>query len=455
MKRPTWILPAFIVLSLMIGDGQRQASANTHAAVQRGAVRRPNFVLIVADDLGYADLGVQGCRDVPTPNIDSIARGGVRFTSGYVSCPVCSPTRAGLMTGRYQQRFGHEFNPGPAARSPEAFGLPLSEPTIAERLKKEGYATGMFGKWHLGYRSELTPLKRGFDEFFGFYGGAHSYINANDRPANAIWRGDEKVTSITYTTDEFAAAAASFIDRHREEPFFVYLPFNAVHAPMEALDKYRARFSSITDPNRQTYAAMLSAMDDGVGKVLARLRDLKLEENTLVLFISDNGGPTPQTTSSNLPLRGYKGQVLEGGIRIPFMMQWKGRLPAGKVFDFPVISLDIHPTILAAAGIKVPANANFDGINLVPFLNGERKGMPHQQLFWRFGEQWAIRDGDWKLVQSRNQESPQLFNLRDDIGEKNDLFGREPEKAKQMQSLWDRWNSELVKPKWVRGGDGE
>ncbi len=233
MKRLTMLLLAVLAPGLMIYEGSRHRPAPTLAADQsttaRSTAGKPNIILIVADDLGYADLGVQGCRDVPTPNIDTIARNGVRFTSGYVSCPVCSPTRAGLMTGRYQQRFGHEFNPGPAAQASQNFGLPLSEPTIAERLKKLGYATGMFGKWHLGYQPELTPLRRGFDEFFGFHGGAHSYINANDRSANPIWRGTEKVTSVSYTTDEFAREAVSFIERHQREPFFVYLPFNAVH----------------------------------------------------------------------------------------------------------------------------------------------------------------------------------------------------------------------------------
>ncbi len=459
MKRLTTLLLAVLASGLMIYEGSRHRPAPTLAADQsttaRSTAGKPNIILIVADDLGYADLGVQGCRDVPTPNIDTIARNGVRFTSGYVSCPVCSPTRAGLMTGRYQQRFGHEFNPGPAAQASQNFGLPLSETTIAERLKKLGYATGMFGKWHLGYLPELTPLRRGFDEFFGFYGGAHSYINANDRSANPIWRGSEKITSVSYTTDEFAREAVSFIERHQREPFFVYLPFNAVHAPLETIEKYRSRFSSISDPKRQTYAAMLSAMDDGVGSVLGKLRDLKLEENTLILFISDNGGPTQQTTSSNLPLRGVKGQMLEGGIRIPFMMQWKGRLPAGRVYDFPVIALDLHPTAMAAAGGKLPADAKLDGVNLLPFLTGEKKGSPHDQLFWRFGEQWAIRDGDWKLVQTRNDPAVQLFNLREDIGEKNNLADKRPDKVKELQNTWERWSSQMTKPRWVRAGDGD
>ena len=451
-----FLLIALAALLAMTGLLLRSPSPLTTAAQSRTTTaRKPNIIFIVADDLGYADLGVQGCKDIPTPNVDTLAKNGVRFTNGYVTCPVCSPTRAGLMTGRYQQRFGHEFNPGPAAQASQNFGLPLSETTIAERLKTLGYATAMFGKWHLGYRPELLPTKRGFDEFFGFPGGAHSYLNAKDRPANPIMRGTERVTDMTYTTDEFAHEAVSFMERHQKEAFFIYLPFNAVHAPLETIEKYRARFTAISDPKRRTYAAMLSALDDGVGNVLAKLRELKLEENTLVFFLSDNGGPTPQTTSSNLPLRGYKTQVLEGGIRIPFLVQWKGQLPAGKVYDLPVSALDLHPTAIAAAGGKLTAEAKLDGVNLLPFLTGEKKGQPHEQLFWRFGEEYAVRAGDWKLVKDRSDAQVCLYNLAADIGEKTDLSAQRPEKAKELQTLWETWNAQLSKPRWVRGGDGE
>jgi arylsulfatase A-like enzyme len=360
-----------------------------------------------------------------------------------------------MLTGRYQQRFGHEFNPGPAARASQKFGLPLEETTIAERLKSLGYVTGMFGKWHLGYRDELTPLKRGFDEFFGFHGGAHSYVNATDRAANPIWRGTERVAGISYTTDEFARETVAFIERHQQKPFFIYLPFNAVHAPLDALEKYRARFPSISDAKRRTYAAMLSAMDDGVGRVLARLRELRLEENTLVFFISDNGGPTYQTTSRNDPLRGVKGQLLEGGVRVPFLVQWKGKIPAGKVYDAPVSALDLHPTALLTAGGKLPTTNKLDGVDLLPYLTGKQKGRPHEQLFWRYGEGFAIRAGDWKLVKDRRDEKVRLYNLAQDSGEKNDLSEQQPAKFKELQLRWERWNAELIKPRWVRGGDGD
>ena len=415
--------------------------------------RKPNIVLIVADDLGYADLGVQGCKDIPTPNIDSIAQNGVRFTNGYVSCPVCSPTRAGLMTGRYQQRFGHEFNSGPADVANPEFGLPLAETTLAERLKPLGYATGMFGKWHLGFRPEMHPQKRGFDEFYGFLGGAHSYQSIGAGGNGAVLEGTEPVSELDYTTDAFTRGAVSFIDHHRDEPFFLYLPYNAVHLPLEALEKYKSRFPAIEDKKRRVYAAMLSAMDDGVGQVLAKLRERGLEENTLVLFISDNGGPTAQTTSSNKPLRGYKGQVLEGGIRIPFMAQWKGHIPAGKVDARPVISLDIHPTALAVAGGAVP-ESGLDGVNLLPLLTQEKADAAHDRLFWRFGEQSAARAGDWKLLQYEDA-APQLYNLADDIGEATDLADKNPEKVKELQAAYDEWNAKNIPARWKPGRPGK
>jgi arylsulfatase A-like enzyme len=407
----------------------------------------PNILFIAVDDLGYAELGVQGCKDIPTPNIDSIAQNGVRFTNGYVSCPVCAPTRAGWLTGKYQQRFGFEFNPGGAPQ--EEFGLPTTELTIAERLKKLGYATGCFGKWHLGFKKELHPMNRGFDEFYGFLGGGHPYLPTSGAKRFGILRGFEPVTKFEFTTMDFAKEALSFIERHRNQPFFVYLAFNAVHGPLQAPEEYIAKFKHITNPTRQIFAAMLSALDDAVGMVLAKLRELKLEENTLIFFISDNGGPTRQTSSRNDPLRGFKGQVLEGGIRVPFLMQWKGHLPAGKVYEHPVIALDICPTILAAVGAEIPKE--LDGVNLLPYLTGEAKGEPHTALFWRYGRQWAVRAGDFKLVccpQEFGSEEPQLFNLAEDIGEKTNLAPKMPQKVEELKAMYDEWNAKNIPPKW-------
>ncbi|MFB3827534.1 MAG: sulfatase [Bryobacteraceae bacterium] len=421
------------------------AGALAAARLAPGAARKPNIVVIVSDDHGYAEMGVQGCKDIPTPNLDAMARAGTRFTNGYVSCPVCSPTRAGLMTGRYQQRFGHEFNPGPALTASGDFGLSLNETPLPAVMKSLGYTTGMFGKWHLGYRPEYHPQKRGFDEFFGFLGGAHSYLDWTGDKANPLLRGTQPVDEKTYLTDALAREALAFMDRHRTEPFFVYLPFNAVHAPLQSIEKYLARFQSIQDERRRTFAAMLSAMDDAVGRVRGFLRDSGLEENTLVFFISDNGGPTPSTSSRNDPLRGYKGQVLEGGIRVPYMVQWKGRIPAGKTYDQPVISLDILPTAVSAAGGR-PA-ANLDGVNLLPYLTGKASGRPHDRLYWRFGPQAAIRAGDWKLL--RTGGDWELYNLAQDIGEAKNLAGSDPARVKELAAAWEQWNGQLVPPKWV------
>lgn len=420
------------------------ASALFAPAFLSAQQRKPNIILIVADDLGYAEIGVQGCTDIPTPNIDSIAKNGVRFTNGYVSCPVCSPTRAGLMTGKYQQRFGHEFNPGPAQEAADNFGLPLTEVTIADRLKQLGYATAMVGKWHLGYRADYLPPKRGFQEFFGFPGGAHEYNNSRSRDGNPIMRNFDPVDEKAYLTDAFSREATSFIDRNRSKTFFLYLPFNAVHAPLQPSERHAAKLNAITDEKRRTYASMMMAMDDAIGAVLGKLRDYKLEENTLIFFHSDNGGPTPQTTSKNTPLRGYKAQTWEGGIRIPFLMQWKGKLPKGVVYDKPVIALDIHPTAVAAAGGSVPSG--LDGVNLLPYLMGQNKAAPHHTLYWRFGQQWAIRKGDWKLTYAN--DGPMLFNLAQDVSESKDLSSSNPEKRKELQQDWAKWNATLAAPLW-------
>jgi arylsulfatase A-like enzyme len=419
------------------------------AAAGPAAGRPPNIVLVLADDLGYAELGCQGCKDIPTPHTDSIARGGVRFTQGYVTCPICAPTRAGLLAGRYQQRFGFETNPGPEAYAAENFGLPLDQPTLAERLKAAGYVTGMVGKWHVGYKPELTPPKRGFDEFYGFLSGAHNYLPGGRR--SELRRGMETITGEKeYLTDAFGREAVAFIQKNKARPFFLYLPFNAVHSPLEAGEQHLKRVEGIADPKRRTYAAMTVAMDDAVGRVLETLRREGLEENTLIFFLSDNGGPTPQTTSSNAPLRGYKGQVWEGGIRIPFMVQWKGKVPAGTVSSDPVISLDIVPTVLAAAGKPASPDDKFDGVDLLPHLSGEKSGLPHDVLYWRFHAKQAIRSGDWKLVKEQRQGRWELYNLADDIGETKDLAERMPEKVKELERAWQAWNAQLQAPKWVR-----
>jgi len=414
----------------------------THAGESPAAAEKPNIVLILADDLGYNDLGIQGCKDIPTPNIDSIGHNGARFTQGYVSCPLCAPTRAGLMTGRYQQRFGLENNPGPENQAGEDYGLPLAEVTLAERLKKLGYATGMVGKWHLGFKPQFQPSKRGFDEFFGFLGGAHPYLPAGRGDQNPIMRGTTPVEEKEYLTDAFSREAVAFIDRHQKESFFLYLPFNAVHAPMQATEKYLARFHDIKDERRRTHAAMLSALDDAVGSVLTKLRETGLEKKTLIFFLGDNGGPTPTTTSNNAPLRGFKAQMLEGGIRIPFLMQWKGRIPAGKVEARPIISLDIHATAVAATGTAIDPAWKLDGIDLLRYVTGDKSGSPHETLYWRMKPQWAVRQGNLKLVSSGSDQDA-LFDLAKDPGESKNLAAERPDDVKKLKALFDTWDAQL------------
>ncbi len=434
----------------------------TLCADARAQRRPPNIVIIVADDMGYGDVGAYGGIDIPTPNIDALARGGVRFTDAYVSAPVCSPTRAGLMTGRYQQRFGHEFNVGLSAIGSD-LGLSLEERTIADYLKGAGYRTALFGKWHLGFAPRLHPMERGFDEFFGFLAGAHSYMSPQAAGPNPVYDGRARASEMQYLTDELATRAVEFIHRNRAQPFLLYLAFNAVHVPLEVTEKYVARFAGITDPQRRTYAAMLSAMDEGIGRTLGALQKEQLDDHTMIFFFSDNGGPTTAggiNGSRNTPLRGSKGETLEGGIRVPFIVRWKGRLNEGTTDARPVMQIDVLPTALAAAGVKPLPERRLDGVNLLPFLTGDRAGSPHDALYWRYGGSMAIRKGDWKLVKvgARSAQTDSavvtdltgaaLFNLKDDIAEATDLAGRYPDKVRELAADWTRWTTELAMPHW-------
>jgi arylsulfatase A-like enzyme len=433
-------------LSLILLGGVTSVLLAAHP-LAAAPVGKPNIVVIVSDDQGYNDLGVQGSRDIPTPSIDALARGGVRFTSGYVSGPYCSPTRAGLMTGRYQQRYGHEFNLGPPSTATLELGLPLTETTLPQRLQQAGYATGLVGKWHLGHAPKFHPMRRGFDEFYGFLGGLHSYADARADAANPILRGRQVVDEKEYLTDAIGREAVAYIEQHQRSPFFLYVAFNAVHVPMQAPPKYRDRFASIEDERRRMYAAMTSALDDNVGRILAKLREAGLEKNTLVFYLSDNGGDRGNA-SNNSPLRGRKAQTLEGGIRVPYFLKWPARLRAGRTYDQPVIQLDIAATALAAAGVKLAADARLDGVDLLPYLTGQKSEPPHDVLYWRLGPQMAIRQGDWKLVRYTGSRETELYNLADDIGERNNLAQSWPERRRELQDQWEAWNAQLATPRW-------
>jgi arylsulfatase A-like enzyme len=450
-----------------------------------GADRRPNILFIVADDLGYGEAGCYGGKDIPTPNIDALAAGGARFTNGYVTAPICAPSRAALMTARYQTRFGFEFNPIGAKNTVPGIGLPVAEKTIADRLGRVGYATALVGKWHLGGTAEFHPMRRGFDEFFGFLHEGHFYVpppwqgvttwlrhtalpdggqgrwtspdehivwsthmgyREPDYDAdNPLLRESQPVTEPGNLTDAFAREARDFIGRHRTQPFFLYLAFNAVHSPMQGADAYMKRFAHISDIHRRIFAAMLANLDDGIGRVLAQLRDCGLEENTFIIFLSDNGGPTEELTSSNAPLRGGKGELWEGGIRIPYIVSWKGRVPAGRVVDAPVTSMDMSATALELAGASVDA-AKLDGASLLPLLTGKTTSL-HETLFWRLGKKNALRHGDWKLIR-QGGGAWKLFDLAHDVAETTDLAPAEPDRVRELSTYWDRWNAGQIEPLW-------
>ncbi len=461
----------------------------TFALSTQAADRPPNVVLLFADDLGYGELGCQGNPEIPTPHIDSIAANGVRFTQGYVTAAFCSASRAGLMTGRYQTRFGYEFNPTGAHNEDPDAGLPPSEKTMADMLAGAGYVNGLVGKWHLGGTAKYHPFRRGFDEFYGFLHEGHYFVpppyhgtttwlrrkvlpgggkgrwtskdgrtiysthlgNEPDYDAdNPVYRGGQPVVEEQYLTDAFTREAVNFIERNADRPFFLYLAYNAVHSPMQATDKYMKRFAEIEDVHRRIFAGMLSNMDDSVGEVLDKLRKEKLEENTLVFFISDNGGPTAELTSSNLPLRGGKGTVYEGGIRVPFLAQWKGTLPKGKVYRQPVISLDVFATAASLAKASLPKSKKFDGVNLIPYLTGKKKEPPHPKLFWRIGTRAALRVGDWKLLRQtkRAKGSWELYDLGNDLAEKSNLASKQPAKLEELKTAWEKMNAEMIDPVW-------
>ena len=453
------------------------------------ADQQPNIIVLFADDLGYGELSCQGNSEIPTPHIDSIASNGVRFTDGYVAGPNCSPSRAGLLTGRIPTRFGYEFNPIGAVNEQSGIGLPVAEVTIAETLQNAGYTTGLIGKWHQGGTADYHPFRHGFDEFFGFLHEGHYFVpppykgvttmlrrkslphghtnrwvgkkgliytdhmggNEPDYDAdNPITRGGQPVVESEYLTDALTREAVDFIDRHDDKPFFLYLAYNAVHSPLQGADAYMKKFAHIEDIHRRIFAAMLSNMDDSVGAVMAQLRKSGLEENTIVFFLSDNGGPTRELTSSNLPLRGSKGQMYEGALRVPFMMQWKGTIPAGQTYEKPVSSFDIYATAAAnSEGVIVPELV--EGVDLVPFVTGKKKSVPHETLFWRQGGKSGLRHGDWKIVRMGGRKSPgksqwELYDLSEDLSEETNLAKSDPERLTELVERWEKMNGEMAEP---------
>ncbi|MHC2066352.1 sulfatase-like hydrolase/transferase [Bremerella sp. T1] len=439
--------------------------------------KAPNVLLLVADDLGYAELGCQGNQEVQTPKLDAFSETAVRCTHAYVTAPNCSPSRAGFLTGKFPTRFGYEFNPIGARNEDPNTGLPRQQQTLAEFLHDAGYTTGLVGKWHLGGAADFHPQRHGFDEFYGFLHEGHYFVpspwnetttwirrkglpegndsryvvNPNliysshmghDEPAydanNPILRGGQPVVEEAYFTDAITREATSFIERYKTNPWFLYVAYNAVHSPLQAKNDTLALFVDEKDIHRRIFLAMLYDLDHSVGQIMQTLEKTGQADNTIVFFLSDNGGPTKETTSSNLPLRSGKGSMYEGGIRVPMMVRWPGKLPAGTTSESVVSSLDIFPTV--AKAIEQSPKNNLDGLDIVNAIQTP-ESTQDRTLYWRQGKRAALRQGHWKLVAPNGHQEPsdwELFNLQDDVGETHDL-SESPEHAMQFQALLKQW----------------
>ena len=422
-------------------------------AVAAFAADKPNVILIFSDDHGWADLGVQGSdKDIRTPNLDAMAREGVRFTRGYVSAPQCVPSRAGVLTGRYQQRFGVEDNnKGP---------LPLEQLTIAERLKSAGYVTGQVGKWHLdlvgGKKGEKSlrvskqhmPHAQGFDEYFR--GEIRQFYASHDLQGKPFADAPHVVTDNRFRVVVQTEAALSFLDRRAakpEQPFFLYLAWYAPHVPLESPEPWFSQTSAALPKERRQAIAMIAAMDEGLGQLRAKLKAIGQDQNTLIFFIGDNGAPLGKNWdgSLNTPLIGEKGMLTEGGIRTPFVAAWPGHVPAGQVYEKPVISLDVAATAVALAGL--PNDPVLDGTDLTPFLSGKNQGAPHERLFWRWGSQAAVQEYPWKLIRLGEREQL-LFDISQPDGEnvKKNQFSAQPEIVARLTKALKKWSETLMPP---------
>jgi arylsulfatase A len=415
-------------------------------AAQSAYTRQPNVVLIITDDVGYGDFGSYGAPDVKTPHIDSLARDGVRLTDFYANGATCTPTRTGLISGRYQQRFALERPLGSATSADAELGLPATGRSLPQLLKNHGYATALIGKWHLGYKPEFSPNAHGFDYFFGFKSGFTDYyhhVGGDGRPD--LFENDRPVEVPGYMTDLITERAVTFIDQNRQRPFFIDVAYNAGHwpyqrpgAPSKARDdgRHLTAFDEATS-TRADYVAMLEHADLGVGRILQTLDRLGLRQNTLVIFTNDNGG---EWLSRNTPLFHHKGSVWEGGIRVPAIIRWPGRIPAGQVSRQVGITMDLTASILAAAGIPAASDARLEGIDLLPVLEG-RAPEVERTLFWRVTGQQAVRSGDWKLLMDGGRAM--LFNLRTDIAEHDNLIGQRSDIARRLRPLLAAWQADV------------
>ena len=460
----------------------------------------PNVIIIYADDLGWNQLSSYGNTKVQTPNIDAIGEEGIHFTQAYASAPICSPSRMGLLTGRYQQRFGGEFlvpelhstpvtdpklaekikadaiarkakaesNIDTAAYRKIRKGIPDSEILLSQLFKKAGYTTGAVGKWHVGEDEGLKPWQRGFDYYYGMltwgsiYAGVdnpniltrafHFHTNlakTTEREGSiSIVRNGEVVEEKEYITDRIGDEAVNFIDKNKDKPFFLYVPFNAPHDPFQAKKEDFNSITTTTDTTERIYLAMIKSLDEAVGRILNKLKEEGLDNNTLIFFGSDNGGASYTGQMTNAPLKGGKLSHFEGGIRVPLLLRYPGKIPTGKSYDLPVSNLDMFATAVAAAGLQLPKDRVYDGINLLSYVNGKAKARPHETLFWRNGFSKAVRKGDWKLYVNERNGKTLLYNIADDLSEQKDISTGNPAKVKELQEALKKWESQLAKPIW-------
>ena len=442
----------------------------------------PNIVVIIADDLGYGETGMMGNSEIPTPHIDRLAKDGTRCLTGYVTSSYCSPSRAGFFTGRYQSRFGYDINPtGKRNLLPQA-GLPESETTFVQRLAKANYKTGLIGKWHLGAVKEKHPLRRGFGSFYGFLHEGHFYvpgppyegvltmirdrslpegervrkenlIRGNYTPIseppydddNPLLRGEQEIVEAKYLTDAITDEAVAFVNENAKHPFCLVVAYNAVHSPMQATAEDLDSLRRITDDQRRIFAGMLVALDRGVGRIRESIDEHQLGRRTLVVFFSDNGGPTRELTSSNLPLRGGKGTLYEGGVRVPMIWSMPNRIPAGHDEKRTVLSLDVAATALELAGLEPDPKA--DGVSVLNWINNRLAKSPHQSVYWRMnGGKIAYRAGNWKIVRPNQKASIELYHLASDPAETDNVAARHPDKLKQLVNEWSARNAQMTDP---------
>lgn len=407
---------------------------------------RPNIIVILVDDAGYADFGFMGSKDLLTPNIDKLAQQSIFFSDAHVTASVCSPSRAGLLTGKYQQRFGYECNDGEGYT-----GMDTSQFIIPKILHEHGYVTAAFGKWHLGYEPAQHPLQKGFQYYYGFLSGSRSYYYRPDKDdrngaQNALMENHQTVKFDGYLTDALGNKAVEYIRKNKQHPFFMYWAPNAVHTPMEASPEDLQKFANHP---RQKLAAMTYALDRAIGKIMDELKKQGLLNNTLIFFLSDNGG-AHNNQSTNFPLKGFKGNEFEGGHRVPFLVSWPKFVHGKRSFAGITSSLDIFPTALAAAGIKNNAAYHLDGISLLPYLKNEKQGNPNQLLVWRKDKAAAIRDGQYKLLQIQGA-GDRLYDLNADPGETQDLQSTKPEVYGQLKKEFGLWEQDKMKPLWTEG----